>query len=380
MKRFLSVLTVLLLAVTMMAGCAKNDTQEGAGSSGNTGNIGNEETAGDAGNIGNGETSGDIGSTGVAGTVENAGSSAAEGEAYEGVNIRLGGLKGPTSMGMVKLLDDAEQKKTVNSYEFTMAAMADELTPKLLKGELDILAVPANLGAILYNNSNGAVKMVAANALGVIYIVEKDGETVNSLADLKGKTIYGTGKGSTPEYALSYLLSQAGLIPGEDVTVEWKSEPAEIVAQMATERNSVAMLPQPYVTVAQGQLENLRVALDLNDEWNKLDNGSAFVTASLVVRSAFAEEHPEALAKFLEEYKASTDYVNKNIEAAAELVEKYDIVKAAVAKKAIPGCNIVCITGEEMKTMTEGYFKVLADRNPAAVGGELPKDDFYWEK
>ena len=299
-------------------------------------------------------------------------------KAYEGETIRLGGLKGPTSMGMVKLLEDAENNKTQNTYEFTMAGSADELTPKLLKGELDILAVPANLGAILYNNSNGAVQMIAVNTLGVIYIVEKGGNKVNTLSDLKGKTIYATGKGSTPEFVLNYLLSEAGLTLGKDVTVDWKSEPTEVVATMATEDASVAMLPQPFVTVAQNQLENLRVAIDLNAEWEKLDNGSLFITAGLIIRRAFAEEHPEAVRVFLEEYAASTKYVNENVEDAAALVEKFDIVKAAIAVKAIPYCNIVCMTGKDMKAKVEGYYSVLFGQNEASVGGKLPADDYYW--
>ena len=293
------------------------------------------------------------------------------------VTLRLGGLKGPTSMGMVKLLDDAENGLTENAYEFTMAGSADELTPRILKGELDILAVPANLGAILYRNSAGAVQMAAVNTLGVIYITEKGGETVRTLEDLKGKTIYATGKGSTPEYALTYLLAQHGMDINTDVEMQWKSEPAEVVAQMATESASVAMLPQPFVTVAAGQLDDFRIALDLTGEWNALDNGSQFVTAGLIIRKAFAQENPEAVKTFLQEYAASTAYANESPAEAARLIEKYGIVKAAVAEKAIPYCNIVCVTGNEMKQMVNGYFEVLFAQNPKAVGGELPADDFY---
>lgn len=172
-------------------------------------------------------------------------------EDYQSVNIRLGGLKGPTSMGMAKLLDDAENGLTANTYEFTMAASANELTPKLIQGELDILAVPANVGAILYNQTQGQVELVAASTLGVLYIVEKGGQTVTDVKSLAGKTIYATGKGATPEYALTYLLAQNGLTLGKDVTVEWKSEPTEIVALMAQEDHAIAVLPQPFVTVAQ---------------------------------------------------------------------------------------------------------------------------------
>ena len=296
----------------------------------------------------------------------------------EPVTVRLGGLKGPTSMGMVKLLSDNDAGKTTNHYEFSMAGSADELTPKMLQGELDILAVSVNLGSVLYNNSDGAVQLLAVNTLGVIYLVEKGGQTVTDWNSLKGQTIYATGKGSTPEYALNYLLEENGLDPAADVTIEWKSEPSEIVAQMAAEDHVIAMLPQPFVTVAQSKFDDLTIRLDLTKEWDALDNGSQLNTAGLVVRTEFAKEHPEAVAAFLKEYAASTQYVNENVSEAAQLVAQYDIVEAAVAEKAIPYCNIVCITGEEMKSSVQGYFQVLFDQNPQSVGGALPGDDFYY--
>lgn len=296
----------------------------------------------------------------------------------EAVTIRVGGLKGPTSMGLVKLLDDAENQKTANAIDFQMAASANELTPLLLQGELDILAVPANLGSVLYNKTQGGVKMLAVSTLGVLYMVEKGGETVTDIKSLAGKTIYATGKGATPEYALTYLLSQHGLTLGEDVQVEWKSEPTEIVALMAEQDNAVAMLPQPFVTVAQSQVEGLRVALDLSAEWDALDNGSRLVTSVLVARKAFADEHPAALAAFLEDYAASTDYANEHPAEAAVLVEKYGIVKAAVAEKALPQCNLVCITGVDMKVAVGGYLQTLYDLKTEAVGGAMPGDGFYW--
>ena len=297
---------------------------------------------------------------------------------YESVNIRLGGLKGPTSMGMAKLLDDAENGRTANTYTFTMAPSAGELTPQLIKGELDILAVPVNVASILYNQTEGAVQLVAASTLGVLYITEKGGETVTDVRSLAGKTLYATGKGATPEYALTYLLAQNGLTLGEDVTVEWKSEPSEIVALMAQEEHAIAMLPQPFVTVAQGKLEGLRVALDLSAQWDALGLDSRLITAGLLVRKAFADEHPEAVAKFLEEYAASTDYANSNPAETAALVEKLGIVNAAVAEKALPKCNLVCITGAEMKTAVSGYLQTLYDLKPEAVGGAMPGDGFYW--
>lgn len=296
---------------------------------------------------------------------------------YESVNIRLGGLKGPTSMGMAKLLDDAENGRTANTYTFTMAPSAGELTPQLIKGELDILAVPVNVASILYNQTQGAVQLLAASTLGVLYITEKGGETVTDVRSLAGKTLYATGKGATPEYALTYLLAQNGLTLGEDVTVEWKSEPSEIVALMAQEEHAIAMLPQPFVTVAQGKLEGLRVALDLSAQWDALGLDSRLITAGLLVRKAFADEHPEAVAKFLKEYAASTDYANSNPAETAALVEKLGIVNAAVAEKALPKCNLVCITGAEMKTAVSGYLQTLYDLKPEAVGGAMPGDGFY---
>lgn len=298
----------------------------------------------------------------------------------EQVTLRLGGLKGATSIGMVKLLSDAEKGETQVNYDFTMAAAADELAPLMIQGKMDVLAVPANLASVLYNKTEGKVQFAAVNTLGVVYVVEKGGETVQTVADLKGKTIYATGKGTTPEYALRYLLSMHGLDMDKDVTMEWKSEPTETVAAMKMQDNAVAMIPQPFVTVAQGQVENLRVALDLTKEWNALDNGSMFITAGLIVRKEFAEKNPEVFQAFLNEYKASTEYVNQNPAEAAQLVEYYGIVKAAVAEKAIPHCNITYIEGEEMKTALSGYLQVLFDMNPAAVGGKLPGEDFYYGK
>ncbi|MBQ6059502.1 MAG: ABC transporter substrate-binding protein [Clostridia bacterium] len=297
--------------------------------------------------------------------------------AEEPVTIRLGGLKGPTSIGMVKLLDEAEKGECESDITFTLAAAADELTPSLLQGELDVLAVPANLASILYHNSKGAVRFAAINTLGVVYIVEKGEQTVHSLEDLRGKTIYATGKGTTPEYALTYLLAQHGIDLAADLTVEWKSEPTEIVALMSNQESAIAMMPQPFVTVAQGSVENLNVVLDLTEEWNALNNGSQFITAGLIVRTEFAEQYPQQLAKFLEEYKASTAYVNENPKEASVLVENYGITKAPVAEKAIPYCNITYIDGAEMKEALSGYLNVLFEQNPASVGGSLPDDEFY---
>ena len=296
-----------------------------------------------------------------------------EGEtpAEESVNVRVAALKGPTAMGMVKLMSDyapveeaLEDKENVvtagggNTYEFTLAASADEVSPKRMQGELDIACVPANLASVLY-------------------IVE-NGNSVQSMADLAGRTIVASGKGSTPEYALRYLLTENGIDPDTGVTIDWKSEHSECVASLASGAATIAMLPQPFVTVAQTQLPDLRVALDLTEEWDALDNGSALLTGVVVARADFVKEHPAAVSNFLEQYSASVDWVNANTAEAAELIGGYDIVDATVAEKALPYCNIVCVTGTEMMDMLSGYLSVLWEQDAESVGGGMPNDDFYY--
>ena len=294
--------------------------------------------------------------------------------------IRAAALKGPTAMGMVKLMDNAAQKKAANDYTFSILASPDEIVPKIVKGDLDLAAVPANLASVLYQKTDRKVKVAAINTLGVLYLVE-NGNTVKSAEDLKGKTIYASGKGATPEYTLNTILKSAGLTPGEDVTVEYKSEHAEVVASLAKDDKAVGLLPQPFVTTAMMKNENLRVALDLNKTWEALQkDGSSLVTGVVIVRSEFAEKNPDALDAFLREYKTSTDFTNNEIEQSAALIEKYDIVPAAVAKKAIPECNITCITGSEMQKTLSAYLKTLNAQNPETIGGTLPDDNFYYTK
>ena len=293
--------------------------------------------------------------------------------------IRIAGLKGPTSMGLVKLMNDSEEGKASNSYEFTMAAAADEITPKLIKGDLDMAAVPANLASVLYSKTQGKVVVLNVNTLGVTYIVE-NGKAINSVADLKGKTIYGTGKGSIPEYALRFVLKKNGIDPDKDVKLEWKSEPTEVVALMKQQKDVVAMLPQPFVTVAAGQVDNYRVALSITDEWAKQDKESKFITGVMVARKEFVEQNKDKVASFLKEYEASIKFANDNVEEAAKLVEKYDIVKAAVAKNALPKCNITFIAGDEMKAALSGFYKALYELAPESVGGALPNEDIYYKQ
>ena len=293
----------------------------------------------------------------------------------EAVQTRFAALKGPTAMGLVHLMSTPGIGE---HWTFTLAGSADEVTPALIKGDLDVACVPANLASVLYNKTEGGVVCLAVNTLGVLYIVE-NGDEIQSVADLAGKTIVSAGKGSTPEYGLRYLLSENGVDPDKDVTIDWKSEHSECVAALASGAATVAMLPQPFVTAAQNKLEHLRVALDLTAEWDALDNGSAMITGVAVARRAFAEEHPETVEGFLQYYAQSVDWVNGNPAEAAELIAAYGIIEsAAIAEQALPHCNIVCLTGQEMYEKRSGYLLVLSEAAPEAVGGALPRDDFFY--
>ena len=313
MKKLLSLLCVLSLSAALLAGCS---------------------TAGDAG------------------TSETPGSSSTPSDVTEmadPIDVNVMALKGPTAMGMVEFMNEADSGTiTDNNYHFNITAATDEVSAALAQGTTDIATVPANLASVLYNNTEGGVQVLAINTLGVLYIVES-GDTVHSVEDLRGKTIYASGKGNTPEAALNYVLTQNGIDPSTDVTIEWKSEQAECLSALMAEENAIAMLPQPFVTTAQAQSENLRVALDLTEEWDALqadsETPSTLVTGVVVARTAFAEEHPEVVSAFLDRYQESVDYVNSNVEEAAQLVGQYEIVTAEVAQKALPECNIVFIEG-----------------------------------
>lgn len=293
-----------------------------------------------------------------------------------GCDINIASLKGPTSIGLVKLFDDSDNGKTVNKYNYSIYGTADEISTGMIKGDLDVAAVPCNLASVLYNKSEGEIVTAAINTLGVLYILSK-GVEIGSVADLKGQTIYTTGQGTTPEYTLRYLLSSNGIDPDKDVTIEFRSEAPEVVSAVAEMDSAVMMLPQPYVTVAQNSDENIKVALDVTEEWEKTDKDSTVVTGVLIARKSFINEHPEQFEAFLSEYKDSTDYANKNVEDTAALLEKFDIFKAAIAKKAIPQCNVTFINGNEMQTKVLSYLMVLYNANPASVGGTMPDENMF---
>lgn len=292
-------------------------------------------------------------------------------EETEAVTLNIAALKGPTAMGMVEMMETSG-----DSYTFTLEGSPDAITPRIAKGEIDIAAVPANLAAVLYNNTKG-VKVIAVNTLGVLYLVGNGEVEINRREDLLGKTIYSAGKGSTPQYALESILSALNLEEGKDVFVEWKSEHAECVAALLSDTESIAMLPQPFATSALMQNKNLSIVLDLNELWESI-NGSPLITGCLIARSEVLEKYKEAVESFLSLYSSSVDWVNSNNAEASLLIEKYGIIKAAVAAKALPYCNIVCMRGEEMKKALNIYYNSLYSLNPKSVGGSIPSEEIYF--
>ena len=295
---------------------------------------------------------------------------------YDGTTIRVGSLKGPTTMGLVNLMKASEEGTSQGSYEFTMASDPSEIVASVASGDLDIAMIPANLAATLYNKTKGGVSVIDINTLGVLYCITAD-ESITSVKDLAGKTVLTTGQGATPEYAMNYLLDANGVT---DCTLEFHSEASEIAALLQEDPSKIAVLPQPFVTVAEAQNDQLKTAFSLTDEWDKAtDNGSRFLTGATIVRNAFLEEHPDAATVFMQEHEESADKANTDVEGTAALVAEYGIIeKAPVAEKALPYCNIVCITGEDMKTALSGYLDVLYEADPASVGGTLPGEEFYY--
>jgi NitT/TauT family transport system substrate-binding protein len=285
-------------------------------------------------------------------------------------------LKGPTAMGLAQVIAAAGENQfdtcPVSSLEWTLAGTADEITPRLVNGSLTFAAVPVNLAAVLYAKTDGAVQLLAINTLGVLHVVTK-GTEVTSLADLRGQTVWSTGKGTTPQYVLDYLLDAAGLTG--QVQVEYLSEAAEAGARLVAADRGIAVLPEPYVTTVMAQDPAIRRALDLTEEWDKVAD-APLVTGALVVTR---DTRADVVAALLTRYRDSVDFVTGDPAAAGELIAGLGIVpSAAIAEQAIPGAHIVLLTGAEARAAAEGYLQVLFDANPESVGGALPGDGFYY--
>lgn len=289
------------------------------------------------------------------------------------INVSL--LKGPTGMGGAYMWEKSDNGETTNNYNITLDTDATTVGPKLIKGEYDIAAVPTNLAASLYQKSEGKVKVIAVNTLGVLYIVTKDG-AVSSVEDLRGKTILASGQGTIAEYALNYVLESNNLTIGTDVTIEFSTEHAESVTKAIAGGYDAVLLPEPFVSQIITKDASFSVAINITEEWEKTGE-CTLAMGCIAVNAKFYEENKEAVKAFLADYNESVNYVNANIDDAAALIEKHDIMPAAVAKKAIPNANIVCYTGAEMKQALSSCYNVLFNQNAKIIGGQMPGDDFY---
>ncbi len=368
-----------VLAVSMLAGCGASTTPqattaavtEAAADAQATSAAAEETTAAETAQA----TEAAAETTAAAEKTEE--TSAAEvltiGEASDDV-LRVGSLKGPTTMGLVNLMSEVESGAK-SGYSFEMQSQPDVIMSELVSGKLDIALLPANVAAVAYNKTNHGVSAIDINTLGVLYCVSGD-ENIKSVKDLAGKTVLSTGQGASPEYVLNYLLEKNGVT---DCDVQFKSEATEIAALLKQDPAQIAILPQPFVTVATAQNDQLKVAFSLTDEWKSVSPDSKLLTGVTVVRNDVLENRAAEVDQFIADHQASTEKANTDIDATAELVAKYGIIaKAPVAKKALPNCNIVAIAGDEMKTDLAGYLQVLFDANQKSVGGTMPDDDFYY--
>ena len=290
--------------------------------------------------------------------------------------VRVGSLKGPTTIGIVNLMDKASKGTSEGKYEFTMSAAPDEITAKIVSGDIDIALVPANLASVLYNKTEGGITAIDINTLGVLYCVTGD-TSITSVKDLSGKKVITTGQGATPEYSLRYLLDQNGIT---DCEIEFKSESTEVAAVLAEDPSQIAVLPQPFVTVACAQNEAISIAFSLEEEWQLITGGLGMVTGVTVVRNDFLKAHPEAVKTFIKEHGESVNAANSDLDTTASLVVANEIIgKEPLAKKAIPFCNVVCMTGDSVKNNLAPYLEVLYNSDPKSVGGKLPGDEFYYK-
>lgn len=289
--------------------------------------------------------------------------------------IKIAALKGPTGMGIVKLMEDNK-----DDYDITLFDSPDQLVSKIVNGELDGAAVASNLAPILYNKTNGGVQLVGINTLGILYVVE-NGNTIKDIKDLKGKTIYSSGKGSTPEFVLNYILKKNGLEPDKDVKIEYKMQHSDLAAAVASKEVNIAVLPEPFVTTTKMKNTDLQIPIDLTKEYEKVSgDNSKLVMGTIVFRKDFLNKRGADVDEFLTKYKNSVDFVNNNKVEAGKLIEKNGILpKAKLAEMAIPKCNIVFISAKDGKESLNKFYNVLKENDPKSIGGKLPDENFYYK-
>ena len=300
-------------------------------------------------------------------------------EELTAAEINLYVLSGPTGIGAMNLWAASDAGETKNTYHITMPGANDEVVAALSKGDADIAAVATNLAATLYNKTDGGVTVLAVNTLGVLSLLS-NGQEAATVSELKGKTIYAPGQGANPEYILRYVLTGNGLDPDKDVTLRFVGEGSELLTVWQSDPEAVILAPQPVATSILMQNENAKTLFDMTEEWDKIAGGdSTLMMGCVIVRNEFLQANPGAVELFLQEYAASIEKAQSDVEGTAALCQQYGLIpKAALAQKAIPSCGLTFVTGAEMKTGLSGYLQVMFDANPKSVGGALPGDNFYY--
>lgn len=351
MKKLLSIIIAVMLIISAFAGCTKKETTPSA-------NQTDEQTQ----------------------EQKNDENTAQEPVKKEKDEMKIALLKGPTAMGAVMLMDETENGKVFGNYKFEVLTTPDEVTSKLISGEIDVAAVPVNLASSIYNKDKGSVQIAAINTLGTLYILE-NGNTIQSLSDLSGKTIYSTGQGAVPEYVLQFVLTKMGIT---DCKVEFMQTHAELAAAVAAGKVQIAMLPEPFASVATSKNSDVRVALDVAKCWDDYSYEEEKVANTLpmgciVVRKEFVDEHEKEFSKFLDEYDYFIEVANDDPENTAKYVVSYGILyDEAVAAAAIPNCNITFIEGSKMLRLVENFLNTMYEANPKSIGGAVPDEEFYY--
>ena len=297
------------------------------------------------------------------------------------LEINIYALSGTTALGMAKMMENAQNNADDMNYNITLYSDANIVTNAIVSGECDIAALPTNVAAKLYKKSEGKIQLLALNTLGVLYVLDTT-NSIKSLSDLKGKTVYLPGSGSNPEYITAALLNGAGLTVGKDVFLDTESfgNPDALQAAIIAGKAPIAVMPEPKVSVVTTKNTNAKVAIDLTEEWEKLYGENTLVQGCLVVNKAFAEEHKAEIKKFLRDYDESVEYVaSASDEAIATVVGQKILPSEPIAKKALPNCNICCITKNDMKEAISVFYEKLYELTPASIAA-IPDDGFYYVK
>ena len=294
------------------------------------------------------------------------------------VNIMV--LNGTTGFGMAKLITDTNTDTATLNYNISVEADASNVTAALINGSVDIAALPTNAAAVVYNKTQGDIQVLALNTLGVLYLVSDGTESIENISDLKGRTVYAPAQ--NPSFIFSYICEANGLTVGQDVMIDnTYAQPADLRTAVAAGEVSIAVLPEPMLTIAKSSNDKLVTALDLTEEWDKVSEPGSLVQGCVVVRKSFAEENPEIIAHFMKDYETSIQYLFDESADIAGVIESSGVfAKGAVAAKALPNCNLCFITGENMQMVLSHFLEIMYKTQPASIGGAVPGDDFYYTK